>query len=248
MKVVFTFDDGLLSHYEHAMPILQEHNFSATFFITGRRGLWKNPRFRSEGLYEEDASWDQIRELHVNGFEIGNHTLSHPVIPNLSKERILDEVNMLNDFLASQQIPEPISFCYPGYGSNEEVARILKEETVIKFARSGYQTPLDQKLHGPCNGGGTEEEIVAARNARKKLQYYMAGETNPHEIFCTGIMNDWYGLKYFIEDVEQIPEGGVGIFTLHGISKPIRLENFRKCVQYLADRGHMGIAMRDLDQ
>jgi len=63
---VLTFDDGHVSNYDVALPILLEHQLKATFFIVagsiGRSGV---------------MNWKKIRALHSAGMEIGSHTLTH---------------------------------------------------------------------------------------------------------------------------------------------------------------------------
>jgi peptidoglycan/xylan/chitin deacetylase (PgdA/CDA1 family) len=64
--VVMTFDDGDISNYTLALPMLQEFGFKATFFVTA--GFIGQPG---------TMSWQQIRALHEAGMEIGSHTLTH---------------------------------------------------------------------------------------------------------------------------------------------------------------------------
>lgn len=66
--IVITIDDGYKSVYDIAVPILKKHGFTATLFIyTDFVGASSN-----------SMTWQQLRELKAQGFEIGSHTLSHP--------------------------------------------------------------------------------------------------------------------------------------------------------------------------
>ena len=67
--VVLTFDDSVKSHYTVARPILKKYGFGATFFITEGFTFKKNKK--------DYMTWEEIRELHRAGFEIGNHTRDH---------------------------------------------------------------------------------------------------------------------------------------------------------------------------
>src|SRR5947209_7396673 len=67
--VVLTFDDSCKSHYTVARPLLKKHGFGATFFITEGFDFPSNKR--------DYMTWEEIAQLHRDGFEIGNHTRDH---------------------------------------------------------------------------------------------------------------------------------------------------------------------------
>jgi peptidoglycan/xylan/chitin deacetylase (PgdA/CDA1 family) len=79
-EVVITFDDGYLDNYQHAAPILTEHGLPACFYLTAgfigsdRQFPWDAEKGRRTVM----MSWDQAREMHRMGFEIGCHTWNHP--------------------------------------------------------------------------------------------------------------------------------------------------------------------------
>jgi peptidoglycan/xylan/chitin deacetylase (PgdA/CDA1 family) len=87
--VVFTFDDGSVSNYTFACPILQEFGFKATFFITvgsiGQSGT---------------MNWTQIRALHGVGMEVGSHTLTH------RPPTLLDDATLRYELSESRRILE----------------------------------------------------------------------------------------------------------------------------------------------
>lgn len=72
-SAVITFDDGYLSVYTEAFPLLREFGYPFTVFVTA--GL-----VTSNGrLY---ASWDHLREMGENGATLANHTVTHPYLVN----------------------------------------------------------------------------------------------------------------------------------------------------------------------
>src|ERR1044072_5337493 len=77
--LVLTFDDTSPSHYTVVRPLLKKYGFGATFFIS------EGFSFRTNK--EDYLTWDQIAELHRDGFEIGNQTRDHMAASqeNLSK-------------------------------------------------------------------------------------------------------------------------------------------------------------------
>lgn len=79
MRIVsITFDDGLKSSAETAMPILDQYQFKATFYVvTG----WVEPtRAKIKDLYNQGrshGSWDFWRDVASSGHEVGAHSFSH---------------------------------------------------------------------------------------------------------------------------------------------------------------------------
>src|SRR5689334_17363639 len=67
--VVLTFDDSSKSHLTVARPLLKKYKFGATFFITEGFDFPTNKR--------DYMTWEEIAQLHKDGFEIGNHTRDH---------------------------------------------------------------------------------------------------------------------------------------------------------------------------
>src|SRR5437762_14271862 len=66
--VVLTFDDAVKSHRTFVAPLLKELGFGATFFVTHK---WMDDPTNF-------MSWQDIAEIHQMGFEIGNHSWTHP--------------------------------------------------------------------------------------------------------------------------------------------------------------------------
>jgi len=65
--VIITFDDGHVSSYQHAYPILRKHGFAATFF------LYTDFLGAGEGL-----TWAQINEMSKSGLiDFQSHSKSH---------------------------------------------------------------------------------------------------------------------------------------------------------------------------
>lgn len=89
--VVFSFDDGGVSFYTKAAPILERYGFKGVFFIS--TGYIGTPGFLTE---------EQIKDLAERGHEIGSHTHTHPQdISKLSREEIQKEWKLSYDKLVS---------------------------------------------------------------------------------------------------------------------------------------------------
>ena len=67
--VAITFDDGYISIYETAFPMLQSYNFPFTLFLS------TGPIDRQQTNY---INWEQIKEMSDAGVIIANHMVEHP--------------------------------------------------------------------------------------------------------------------------------------------------------------------------
>lgn len=86
--IALSFDDGPDPDYtSKILPLLERYEQRATFFLIGRRAA----RFSQLMSQEVDA-----------GMEIGNHTWSHPHLPELSADRVGVEVRRTSEVLSAQ--------------------------------------------------------------------------------------------------------------------------------------------------
>src|SRR6187402_597077 len=86
--VVLTFDDSVASHHAVALPVLKRYGFGATFFITEGFSFRTNKK--------DYMTWEQIAELHRDGFEIGNHTRDHMSITAGNLEKLKEQIEAIN--------------------------------------------------------------------------------------------------------------------------------------------------------
>src|SRR5262245_19503252 len=126
--VVLTFDDSVASQHSVVRPILKRYGFGATFFIT------EGFSFRSNK--QDCMTWEQIKQLHEDGFEIGNHTRDHLSVSDRTLGQLREQIEAINARCAEHGIPQPVSFGYPGNAITPRALPILKE-LGIRFARRG---------------------------------------------------------------------------------------------------------------
>lgn len=84
-QIALTFDDGPSDWTLAVIEVLERHGVPATFFFCGKN-IERRP--------------DLARFVHKHGYEIGNHTYSHPWLLPLPEGRIRDELS------STQQIIE----------------------------------------------------------------------------------------------------------------------------------------------
>ncbi len=221
--VVLTFDDSAKSHFTIVRPILKKYGFGATFFIT------EGFDFRDNKT--DYMTWDEIAQLHRDGFEIGNHTCDHLGITDKTVERLAEQLSGIDERCKQYDIPQPISFAYPGNATTPKAFEILQQHG-IKFAR---------------RGGMPEFPYEQGRGVA-----YEPGLDHPLLIPSAGDGRPAWELADFVRAAEQAKQGRIAVLQFHGapdtahdwVSTPT--ERFEAYMRYLAGNGYKVIAIRDL--
>jgi peptidoglycan/xylan/chitin deacetylase (PgdA/CDA1 family) len=86
--VVVTFDDGNLSDFVHARPLLLERGFRATFFVGG-------DRLDAEG----GLTPDMLSQMAADDLDIGSHGMTHRFLPSLTAEEEEEELRQSKELL-----------------------------------------------------------------------------------------------------------------------------------------------------
>jgi len=88
-KVVLTFDDNDVSHYDFVLPLLRGMDFTGTFFVTV-----------NDVGKDRQMDWAMIRGLAESGMAVGSHGLVHTFLP------AFDDQTLADDMAASKRILE----------------------------------------------------------------------------------------------------------------------------------------------
>lgn len=142
--VLITFDDGYEGVHRHALPVLAEHGFAATVFVsTG----WLRGAYDEGGAPDTMLDWGQVRELAAAGVEIGGHSHTHPQLDQLDDARLRAETARCRDIIAGELGGHPASFAYPyGYSSR----RVRQAVRAAGFAQSlAVGNALAHRRQGP---------------------------------------------------------------------------------------------------
>ncbi len=222
--VVLTFDDASKSHVTVAAPLLKKHGFGATFFVTEGFDFPTNKR--------DYMTWDEIAQLHRDGFEIGNHTRDHKSPSAKDPNGVIEQLEAINARCLAHGIPRPVSFAYPG--------NVLDQ---------GRPAPPSADWGSSSPG---EEERPSIRTTRAWGFAYEPGLDHPLLIPSAGDARPDWTLDDFKRAVSQARGGRIAVIQLHGVpdtahawvNTPAAL--FESYVKYLADNGYKVIALRDL--
>lgn len=131
--ITLTFDDGMLTVFTEAMPVLRDFSIPAHLFLTtgvvGGDNSWKTqpknaPRFQM-------MNWDQVAACHSAGISIEAHTHTHPKLDAITTQQVQDECFLCDEIIHNKLGIKPIHFAYP-YGVYDEKSR--------RFALEHYKT------------------------------------------------------------------------------------------------------------
>lgn len=223
--VVITLDDASKTHFTVARPVLLKHRFGATFFVT--------EGWDFAGNKTDYMTWEEIAQLHRDGFEIGNHTRDHKAVSATSIPDLPEQVRAINVRCAEHGIPQPVSFAYPGNAIAKEGLPALKDLEFL-FAR---------------RGGAPEYPYEAGRGFA-----YEPGLDHPLLIPTAGDARPNWTLENLKQAVSLAKFGRVVVLQFHGVPDTAhdwvstRREAFETFMQYLADEQYFVIAMRDLQR
>ena len=221
--VVLTFDDSKASHYTVVRPLLKKYGFGATFFVT------EGFTFRTNK--DDYLTWEQIAELHRDGFEIGNHTRDHMALSKVNLPKAKEQIDAINAQCAAHGIPAPTSFAYPG-NTIDPAAIPLLAELGFRFAR---------------RGGAPEHPYEEGNGVA-----YEPGRDHPLLLPSAGDARPAWTLQNLQRAVGQAKDGKIAILQFHGapdVEHPwvhTPRERFEEYMQYLHDERFTVIALRDL--
>jgi len=212
--VVLTFDDAVVSHATYVGPLLKEYGFGATFYISE----FPKPPFSDKTLY---MTWEQIRMLNQMGFEIGNHTGTHRLVPDMTPAEFAGELAYIEEKGEGLGIPKPLTFAYPAYETDAYALSTLAEKGYL-FARIGEDRPYDPAKDHPF--------LVPS---------YTMLEDN--ESLIMQALQEAKEGRVVVLTIHGVPD------TAHDwVTTPPAL--FQNYLRYLKKNGYTVLAMRDLAQ
>ena len=132
-KVLLTIDDGLLSFYENAWPILKDRKIPFILFINTRE----------VGAYNY-MDWNQISELFNNkNVEIGNHSHSHEYLVEETAEIIKDDIKKSIAIFKKKLGKNSDFFSYPFGEYSNEFKNIIRD-LGFKYAFGQHSGVIDE--------------------------------------------------------------------------------------------------------
>lgn len=151
-QVILTFDDGPDPDYTpRILDILEKEKVPAAFFIVGINGEEHLPI---------------LKRIYREGFEIGNHTFTHPNMATVSVGRAETEMEATRLLIESATGRSTILFRAP-FNADAEPTKAVELMPVARARKSSYYTvgesidPEDWKLENGTNADSIFNRVVS---------------------------------------------------------------------------------------
>ena len=132
-KILLTIDDGFLSFYENAWPILKKKKIPFILFVSTRE----------VGAFNY-MTWDQIREISKENFvEIGNHSHTHEYLVEEKSELIKNDIEKSISIFKKELGRNSDFFSYPFGEYSIEFKEIIKSLD-FKYAFGQHSGVMDE--------------------------------------------------------------------------------------------------------
>ena len=132
-KILLTIDDGFLSFYKNAWPILKEKKIPFILFVSTRE----------VGAFNY-MSWSQIKEISKENFvEIGNHSHTHEYLADENNEIIKKDIEKSMTIFKKKLGKNSEFFSYPFGEYSNDFKQIIKNFG-FKYAFGQHSGVMDE--------------------------------------------------------------------------------------------------------
>lgn len=124
--IAFTFDDGFEECFTKIAPVLKEFKTNAAFFINpafiDADNDYKNYFLNNmvHTPHKNPMTWEMIRELHSQGFVIGNHTYNHCKLVGLDGDELNRQIVLSKQYI-EQKLNAPCHYFAWTYGGLKDI-------------------------------------------------------------------------------------------------------------------------------
>ena len=116
--VLLTIDDVPDNHALEMATLLKELDAPAIFFANGH-------------FLHQEENKEMLRQIHELGFSIGNHTMTHPNLSQISEAEQREEILELNNLIEEIIGEKPTFFRAPHGVNTEYVRELVKQEGML---------------------------------------------------------------------------------------------------------------------
>ena len=143
MALSLTFDDARLTQVDKGIPLFDKYGIKATFYVS------------PDNMIQRLDGW---RKAINNGYDIGNHTLTHPctinygwpqdrALENYTLQKMRIELDSANNMIEKLLGIKPVSFAFPC--GQTFVGKGVNTKSYIPLAASLFETGRGWLNEGP---------------------------------------------------------------------------------------------------
>ncbi len=220
--ISFTFDDGLKEQYSLLFPKLKQLGIKGTFCIIGS---WMNNPPKNPN--KQPFSWEQAKEMALDGQEITSHGFSHKNASKLSAEELRHEVQHNDTIIYQHTGIFPRTYFYPGNRKSDAAVAYCSKDRV---------------------GTRTFQVSLGSKRTQEWFEEYLSGIIERKEWAVTMTHGLRYGYDCFGDEtrlwkmldyaVRQSEAGKLWIATFHDVSAyqqerdntTLKVKNKKKCI------------------
>lgn len=165
--VYLTFDDGPSADFvtDQLLRVLAKYDATATFFVTGQR-VRREP--------------EKIAEIVYAGHAIGNHTVNHAKLTQVSDDRVISELRDASKIILNAGGPPPTCFRPPFGSTDRRVNRLAATLGMVPVGWSidtrDWEPSISVDAIGSALKSSSDESVVllhdGPKNRLKMLQAF----------------------------------------------------------------------------
>jgi peptidoglycan/xylan/chitin deacetylase (PgdA/CDA1 family) len=193
--VTFQFDHPFISQYTLAKPLFAKKGIKGTLMVNTDE-VGKSKYF---------MTWEQLKEMYDEGWEIGSHSVTHPDMRTLNEKQIRFELSRSKKILKEHGFTNIINFAYPYNWYSLDSVYIISEyyrsartsvaqtgfainpENLRPYELSGYEARLTM--------GNVNNAMKAVDEASEKRRWLifilheLADDQQKHETMSVEVSN-----------------------------------------------------------
>lgn len=118
------------------------------------------------------VTWDQLREMTREGLEVGSHTVSHPILSSLDKQKLISELSISKQRIREELGVDPAGICYPN-GMPQDTSKLVELEAskIYKYGLVAYPAkPIKSHLFHIGRHGAPASYLTFKQTASQLLR------------------------------------------------------------------------------